>query len=151
MSILFDWPQVAMLRCGVPLVILKYMIKECNMSAHNFNVAIVNCNYIFRLLQTNHCQTVHQKYDKEIILHKIISSIKVVHWRIILHVFYYNSHVTLIYNEIYSAVCVFATSCDSWNSSTHSSFITYKQKHKSVPFLKENFLKENVYSMFQEK
>lgn len=31
------------------------------------------------------------------------------------------------------------------------SFITHKQRTNLSPFLKENFLKENMYSVFQEK
>jgi len=44
------------------------MIKEYNPSMHNFNVAIVDCRYLFRLLENNHHQTVYQTYKKEIIL-----------------------------------------------------------------------------------
>lgn len=36
----------------------------------NFNVAIVDHDCIFRLLQSNHNQAVYLKYIKEIILHK---------------------------------------------------------------------------------
>jgi hypothetical protein len=36
---------------------------------HNFNVAIVDCSYMFRLLESNHHQDVYQTYKKEIILH----------------------------------------------------------------------------------
>jgi hypothetical protein len=34
-----------MLRCGLPLVILKYMINECNPSTHNFDVAIAAASF----------------------------------------------------------------------------------------------------------
>ena len=43
------------------------MIKEYNASMHNFNVAIVGCSYMFRLLKCNHHQAVYQMYKKEII------------------------------------------------------------------------------------
>jgi len=36
---------------------------------YNFNVATVDCSYMFRLLQSNAHQSVYQKYKKGIILH----------------------------------------------------------------------------------
>jgi len=35
----------------------------------NFNVAVVQYSYMFRLLQSNYHQAEYQKYKKEIILH----------------------------------------------------------------------------------
>jgi hypothetical protein len=49
----------------------KYKIKEYNPSIHNFNAAIVDRSYMFRLLCSNHHQDVQQKCKKEIILHII--------------------------------------------------------------------------------
>lgn len=150
MSLPFDWPHVVMLRCGVPLVILKYMIKECNPSRHNSDVAIVNCCYILRLFQNNHCKAVYQKYVKEIILHKIISSINVVHWRIIL--FYCVSHVTLMYNKTYSPSCVFASSCNSWNSATHSSvFYNTQTKAQIFSLFKKRFFSKKMCTACSKK
>ena len=37
---------------------------------HNFTVAILDCSYMFWLLQSNDHHTVYQKYKKEIILLK---------------------------------------------------------------------------------
>ena len=44
-------------------------MKEYNPSLHNFNLAIVDCSYMFRLLQSNHHQAVYQKVKQEMILH----------------------------------------------------------------------------------
>jgi len=44
------------------------MITEYNSSVHNFNVAIVVCSCLFRLLESNHHQAVYQTYEKDIIL-----------------------------------------------------------------------------------
>jgi len=38
---------------------------------HSFNVAIVDCSYMFRLLHSTHHQAVYQKRKKEIILHVV--------------------------------------------------------------------------------
>jgi hypothetical protein len=38
--------------------VLVYIIKEYNLSVHNFNVAVVDCSYMFWLLQNNHHQAV---------------------------------------------------------------------------------------------
>jgi len=35
------------LKCGIAVVFLKYIIKQCNPSMHNFTVAIVDYNYRF--------------------------------------------------------------------------------------------------------
>jgi len=40
--------SVICLRYGIPIVLLKYIIKGYNLSMHNFNVAIVDCNYMFQ-------------------------------------------------------------------------------------------------------
>jgi hypothetical protein len=53
------------LRCSIPIVFLKYIIKEHNPPMHNFDVAITDCSSMFQLLQSN------QKCKKEIILHII--------------------------------------------------------------------------------
>jgi len=37
----------------------------------NFNVADVDCSYMFRLPQSNHHQAVYQKCKKEIIVHVV--------------------------------------------------------------------------------
>jgi hypothetical protein len=36
---------------------------------HNFDVAILDYSYMFRLLQNNHHQAEYRKYKKEIMLH----------------------------------------------------------------------------------
>jgi hypothetical protein len=41
---------------GILLVFLKYTIKEYNLSMHKFNVAVVDCSYMFQLLYSNHHQ-----------------------------------------------------------------------------------------------
>jgi len=41
---------------GIPIVFLKYIIKEYNLSMHNFNVTVVHCSYMFQLLYSNHHQ-----------------------------------------------------------------------------------------------
>jgi len=50
---------------------LCYILKEYNPSMHNFNVAVVDCSCMFRLLQSNHHQTVYQKCKKGIIVHVV--------------------------------------------------------------------------------
>ena len=50
---------------------LCYMLKEYNPSMHNFNVAIVDCNYMFQQLQSNHHQTVYQTCKKGIIVNVV--------------------------------------------------------------------------------
>ena len=35
---------------------------------HNFNVDIVDCSYVFRLLQNKHHQDVYREYTKKIIV-----------------------------------------------------------------------------------
>ena len=47
----------------------EYVVKERNPSVCNCNVAAVNCDYVFRLFQSNHHRAVYQKCKKEIILH----------------------------------------------------------------------------------
>jgi hypothetical protein len=39
-------------------------MNEYNPSVHNFSEAIVDCSYMFRLLQSDHHQAVYQKYKK---------------------------------------------------------------------------------------
>ena len=51
---------------------LCHILKEHNPSMHIFNVAVVDCSYMFWLLQSDHHQDVYQKCKKEIILHLII-------------------------------------------------------------------------------
>jgi hypothetical protein len=69
--LLFSVKLIALLMCGIPVVFLKHVINEYNPSMHSFNVAIVECCYMFRLLQSNHSQALYQKYKKEIILQEI--------------------------------------------------------------------------------
>jgi hypothetical protein len=54
------------LKRGIPVTFLKYIIKEYNPSMHSFAVAIVDNIYMFWLLQSNHHQAVYHKYRKEI-------------------------------------------------------------------------------------
>jgi hypothetical protein len=39
-----------MLSCGILVVFLKYIIKENNLSVHNFTVATVDGSFMFRLV-----------------------------------------------------------------------------------------------------
>jgi hypothetical protein len=49
----------------------EFLNTEYNPSKQKCNVAIVDCSYMFRLLQNNHHQAVYQTCRKEIILRKI--------------------------------------------------------------------------------
>lgn len=46
------------------ILILIFLIKVYNSSIHSFDVAIVDCSIVFRLLQCNHHQAIYQKYTK---------------------------------------------------------------------------------------
>jgi len=41
------------------------VVKEFNPSIHNFNVEVVDCSYMFRVLQNNHHQFVYEKCKKK--------------------------------------------------------------------------------------
>jgi len=47
----FMFKSVIFLRCGIPIILLKYIIKGYNLSMHNFNVATVDCSYMFQPLK----------------------------------------------------------------------------------------------------
>ena len=55
--------------CDITVAFLKYIIKEYGPAMHTFTVSTVDCSYMFRLLQSNHYQTVYQKCKMKIILH----------------------------------------------------------------------------------
>jgi len=40
---------------------VRSVIKEYNPSIYNFNVEILDCSYMFRVLQNNHHQAVYEK------------------------------------------------------------------------------------------
>ena len=66
---MYAWLGFIILQCGIPSLFLKCIIKEYNLLVNNFKVEIVDCSYMFRLLQSNHHQAVYQKYKTEIIFH----------------------------------------------------------------------------------
>jgi len=43
---------------------MRSAIKEYNPLIHNFNVQIVDCSYMFRVLRNNHSQAVYEKCKK---------------------------------------------------------------------------------------
>ena len=43
---------------------------------HNLNVTIVDCSYMFRLLESNHLQVVYREYRKEIIFVLVKKSVE---------------------------------------------------------------------------
>jgi len=45
---------------------------------HNLNVTIVDCSYVFRLLESNHHQVVYREYRKEIIFALFTKSVSCV-------------------------------------------------------------------------
>jgi hypothetical protein len=46
------------LRHGISIVFPEYIIQECNPSMCTFNIAVVECSYVFRLFQSNLYQAV---------------------------------------------------------------------------------------------
>jgi hypothetical protein len=46
--------SLSFLRGGFPSVLLKYVIKEYNLTMNKFNVKIVDCSYMFRPPKRNH-------------------------------------------------------------------------------------------------
>jgi hypothetical protein len=60
------------LRSGMSYMFPKYITKEDNLPVHNFTVPIVDCSYVFRLLQINQPQAVDQKCVKETVIHVAI-------------------------------------------------------------------------------
>jgi hypothetical protein len=51
-------------RGGIPIALLKYIIREYNLSMQNFNVAIIDCSYVSAVASNR--QAVNQKCKKEI-------------------------------------------------------------------------------------
>jgi hypothetical protein len=70
-------------------VFLKNITKEDDPPVRSFTVPILDCSYVFRLLQINHPQAVDQKCKKEITVH-VVSGRDVDFTKVVTYVFCYS-------------------------------------------------------------